>query len=433
MSAAERHERISGIIVCMVCAGFRLIVVLLLPRLGEGQEGRHTQRSALDKCWCFLRCHLRTVSRFARSLHLGSSVCERCGEAGAHIRNRRLHGLCWFSGRESCCCCRVWEKDRKGDIRKGVRWTSVDVSCDIISAPFHALQGACIWGVPYVSAAERQERISGIVVCMICAGFRPIVVLLLLHLGEGQEGRHTQRSALDKCWCFLRCHLRTVSRFARSLHLGSSVCERCGEAGAHIRNRRLHGLCWFSGRESCCCCRVWEKDRKGDIRKGVRWTSVDVSCDVISAPFHALQGACIWGVPYVSAAERHERISNHRLHDLCWFSGRSSCCCCGEARAHIKSSFAWFVLRPGEGREWRQTQRIALDKCWCFLQCRLRIVLHLARSLHPGSSVCERCGEAGKCKQRLIVRIIHDGCTADDYTLGATVGRKHRNGGARNG
>ena len=29
---------------------FRPRVVLLLPRLGEGQEGRHTQRSALDKC-----------------------------------------------------------------------------------------------------------------------------------------------------------------------------------------------------------------------------------------------------------------------------------------------------------------------------------------------------------------------------------------------
>ena len=145
--------------------------MLLLPRLGEGQEGRHTQRNALDKCWCFLRCHLRTVSRFARSLHLGSSVCERCGEAGAHIGNRRLHGLCWFSGRESCCCCRVWEKDRKGDIRKGMRWTSVGVSCDVISAPFYTLQEACIWGVPYVSAADRRGRISGVAVCMICAGF----------------------------------------------------------------------------------------------------------------------------------------------------------------------------------------------------------------------------------------------------------------------
>ena len=89
----------------------------------------------------------------------------------AYIRNHRLHDLCWFSGRSSCCCCRVWEKDGKGDIRKGVRWTSVGVSCDVVSAPFHALQGACIWGVPYVSAAERQERISGIVVCMVCAGF----------------------------------------------------------------------------------------------------------------------------------------------------------------------------------------------------------------------------------------------------------------------
>ena len=96
----------------------------------------------------------------AGSLHLGSSVCERCGQAGAHIRSRRLHDLCWFSGRESCCCCCVWEKDRNGGTRKGVRWTSVGVSCNIISASFHALQGARIWEVPYVSAADRRGRIS---------------------------------------------------------------------------------------------------------------------------------------------------------------------------------------------------------------------------------------------------------------------------------
>ena len=57
---------------------------------------------------------------------------------------------------------------------------------------------------------------------------------------------------------------------------------------------------------------AWEKDGNGGTRKGLCW-SVGVSCDVISAAFHALQGACIWGIPYVSM--------------IC-ASGRSSCCCC---------------------------------------------------------------------------------------------------------
>ena len=270
---------------------FRLRVVLLLPRLGEGQE-EHTQRSALDKCWCFLQCHLRTVSRFAGSLHLGSSVCERCGQAGAHIRSRRLHGLCWFSGRESCCCCRVWEKDGNGGTRKGMRWTSVGVSCDIISAAFHALQGARIWEVPYVSAADRRGRISGVAVCMICAGF-PVDRRAVVAASGRRTGMEAHaKECAEQVLVFPVMSSPHRFTLCRELASGSSVCERCGQAGAHIRSRRLHGLCWFSGRESCCCCCVWEKDGNGGTRKGVRWTSVGVSCDIISA-FHALQGARI--------------------------------------------------------------------------------------------------------------------------------------------
>ena len=106
----------------MICAGFpadrRAVVAASGRRTGMEAHAKECAEQVL------VFPAMSSPHRFTLckgSLHLGSSVCERCGEAGAHIGNRRLHGLCWFSGRESCCCCRVWEKDRKGGTRKGMR------------------------------------------------------------------------------------------------------------------------------------------------------------------------------------------------------------------------------------------------------------------------------------------------------------------------